>query len=431
MEAYLITGGKPLKGEVELAGAKNAANKMMITSLLTDEVVVIENMPQIEEAKICQELIELVGAEVSWDDHVVTTQTKDITQTTVPEQTRKNRISVLTLVPLLHRLGEACVPIVGGDKIGARPVNWHMDVLSAMGADIEIKDSAYQASVNGRLKGALIELPYPSVGATETALFAGVLAEGRTVIRNAAVEPEIFELIKMLQKMGAIIEPGAGREIEIIGVEKLYGARVRVMPDPLEAASYACAALCTKGEVFVRGANHDHMITFLNSVRRLGGEYEVRDEGIMFRSVNGFSGFDIETDTYPGFRTDWMQPFTVLLTQAKGTSVVHETVFEDRFGFTKWLKEMGADITLFSNCLGEIPCRFRGKNYKHSAVINGPKQLAATEIELPDIRAGLALVVAALTAEGTSRLTGIEHLDRGYERLEEKLRGMGAEITRE
>jgi UDP-N-acetylglucosamine 1-carboxyvinyltransferase len=230
--------------------------------------------------------------------------------------------------------------------------------------------------------------------------------------------------------MGGIIELSVNRRIEIIGVERLHGCRVHVMPDPLEAVSYACIALATKGEVFVKGAVHDHLIPFLNTVRRIGGEYEVSERGVRFAALRPLSGIKIETDTWPGFRTDWQQPFVVVLTQAQGTSVVHETVFEERFGYTETLCRMGADISLFHECLGELPCRFRGMNFRHSAVINGPTPLCAAPVEVPDIRAGLALVVSALVAQGESVLTGIEHLDRGYERLEEKLKGLGADIRR-
>ena len=230
--------------------------------------------------------------------------------------------------------------------------------------------------------------------------------------------------------MGAIIQINANRSIEIIGVEKLHGASVCVMPDRIEAASYGSMAIGTAGEIFVRGAQHIQMLTFLNAVRKIGGEYEVRDDGILFRGSKKLVGIELETDTHPGFMTDWQQPFVVALTQAQGTSVVHETVYEDRFGYTEALNKMGANIALSSNCLGEIPCRFKGRNHKHSAVINGPTPLHAADIVVPDIRAGLAFVIGALVAEGTSTLTGIEHLDRGYERLQEKLQGVGADIER-
>ncbi|MFH1089324.1 MAG: UDP-N-acetylglucosamine 1-carboxyvinyltransferase [Candidatus Uhrbacteria bacterium] len=429
--SYHITGGKPLNGTVEIAGAKNAASKMFIAALLTKEKVVLENVPRQQESKITEEILFGVGAKTNWlEEHTVEIDASDVSSPSVSGLSRKNRISILTLAPLLHRVGEAFVPVVGGDKIGPRPVNFHLDALKQMGATVEETPDGYRASVNGRLQGTMIELPYPSVGATETVILAGVLASGRTVIKNAAIEPEIMELVKMLQKMGAIIEVGVGRRFEIVGVEKLNGCTARVMPDRNEAVSYACMALGTRGEIFVKGALHDHLITFLNAVRKIGGAYEIRKDGILFKTINGLKGIELETDTHPGFMTDWQQPFTVVLTQAEGTSVVHETVYEGRFGYTETLKTMGADITLFSNCLGEINCRFKGMNYKHAVVINGPTPLKAAPIVVPDIRAGLAFVIAALVAKGESVLTGIEHLDRGYEKLEEKLKGLGADIRR-
>lgn len=431
MDVFKITGGKPLRGEITVSGAKNAASKMMIASLLTEDPVILKNVPRQQETSITEEIISEVGARVEWkDDHTLIAQTSEIISTNVSSLTRKNRISILALAPMLHRRGEAFVPRVGGDAIGPRPTNFHIDALRKMGAIIIESPEGYRATVNKRLKGALIELPYPSVGATETAILAGVLAEGRTTIRNAAGEPEVKALIMMLQNMGAIIQVNSGRSIEIFGVETLHGTTATVMPDRIEAASYGAMAIGTRGEIFVRGAEHQQMMTFLNAVRRIGGEYEVREDGILFRGMRPLTGIELETEPHPGFMTDWQQPFVVVLTQADGTSVVHETVYEERFGYTEALKKMGADITLFSNCLGETECRFKGQNYKHSAVINGPKKLHAADVDVPDIRAGLAFVVAALVAEGTSTLTGIEHLDRGYENLEAKLKGVGADIQR-
>lgn len=431
MSVFQITGGKPLVGEITVSGAKNAASKMLIATLLTEEPVVLKNVPRQQETQITQEIIEAVGAKVDWrSQNEVCVTTSSISSTNATSLSRKNRISILALAPLLHRAQEAFVPRVGGDAIGPRPVNFHIEILTKMGAEITETENGYHAKVSKKLKGTLIELAYPSVGATETAILAGVLAEGRTTIRNAAGEPEVKQLIMMLQNMGAIIQINSGRWIEIFGVEKLRGTEVTVMPDRMEAASYASMAIGTRGEILVRGAEHAHMMTFLNAVRRIGGEYEVKPNGILFRGTRPLKGIELETDTHPGFMTDWQQPFVTVLTQAEGTSVVHETVYEERFGYTEALKKMGADITLFSNCLGEIECRFKGMNYKHSAVINGPSKLHAAEVEVPDIRAGLAFVVAALIADGTSTLTGIEHLDRGYENLEEKLRGIGAQIKR-
>lgn len=430
MEQFRIEGGQPVTGTVELSGAKNAASKMMIASLLTQESVVIHNVPRQRETAITEEILRAIGAETSWEDHTLTTRFSGGSSHEVKGLSGKNRVSVLAIAPLLHRTGEAFVPIVDGDRIGPRPVDWHMMALEKMGARIKHQSDGWRAMAPQGLRGGLIALPYPSVGATETAILAAVLASGRTMIRNAAIEPEIVELVKMLQNMGAIIEMGAGRDIEVIGVEKLHGCEVTVLPDALEAASYACIALGTKGDVFVKGAVHEHMMTFLNAVRRIGGAYEVQSDGIRFWSPGDFKGIKLETDTHPGFRTDWQQPFVVVLTQACGTSVVHETVYESRFGYVETLNAMGANITLFSNCLGELSCRFKGENYKHSAVINGPTSLHAMDIKVPDIRAGLAFILAALVAEGTSTLSGIEHLDRGYERLEEKLRGVGVHLER-
>ncbi len=430
-DIYKITGGKPLKGTIEVGGAKNGASKMMIASLLTDEEVVLKNVPRQRETGITEEIITTVGATAVWEEeHTVRLQTAHVTSASVRALSEKNRISVLAIAPLLHRAGEAFVPPVGGDKIGQRPVNFHVDALQKMGATVVATEDGYQARVKGRLRGALIELPYPSVGATETALLAAVLADGRTVIRNAAGEPEIKELIMMLQNMGAMIQINSGRSIEIIGVKKLHGCEMTVMPDRIEAASYASMALGTRGEIFVKGAQHEHLITFLNLVRKVGGDYRVQTDGILFRGTDALRGIELETDTHPGFMTDWQQPFLVALTQADGTSVVHETVMEGRLGYTEALKKMGADISLFSNCLGELPCRFKEQNYRHSAVVNGPTRLTATDLDVPDIRAGLALVIAALVADGTSTLTNIHHLDRGYERLQEKLQGVGAQIER-
>ncbi len=428
MKKVKIIGGRPLNGSIQISGAKNAASKMIIASLLTTDEVVLENVPLNQETDIARELVEMVGAKTSLQDHTLTIQAQNIISTSTLAQSRKNRLPILLSAPLLHRVKEAQIPLLGGDKIGARPIDFHLAALQKMGAVIEESKDGYQLSVTEKLAGVSIELPYPSVGATETIIFAGVLASGRTVVKNAAIEPEIVDLITMLQKMGAVIEMGANRIIEIIGVEKLGGCRHRVLPDRLEVASFACVALATRGEIFCEGARHQDMITFLNVVRLIGGDYQVRDEGIIFCGQKNYRGIQLETDTFPGFSTDWQQPFVVVLTQANGTSVIHETVMQDRFGYTQTLRDMGADITLFTNCLGELPCRFKDQNYKHSAVIKGPTALTATKMTVPDIRAGLAYVIAALLAGGVSEIDGIEHLERGYENLFGKLVSIGATI---
>ncbi|MDO8600822.1 MAG: UDP-N-acetylglucosamine 1-carboxyvinyltransferase, partial [bacterium] len=330
---------------------------------------------------------------------------------------------------LLVRTGEAHVPVVGGDRIGPRPVDFHIEALRQMGAEISFDDSLYSAKTMG-LTGQEIYFPYPSVGATQTVLLAAALAKGNTTIHNAAVEPEVKELIRMLQNMGAIIQWETDRRIRVEGVSHLKGVSHRLLPDRLEAASFAIMAIATAGEIFVREAVQDHLLAFLNALRRIGGDYRVEEGGIRFYRNGSLRGVLIETDTHPGFMTDWQQPIAVVLTQAKGNSLIHETVYEDRFGYIEDLKRMGARAEVITDCLGSLPCRFKGKGYNHSCIITGSTPLHGTHIAVPDIRAGMAHVIAALVAEGESVLSGIEHLDRGYEDLDGRLRGLGASIQR-
>ncbi|MCP6720352.1 MAG: UDP-N-acetylglucosamine 1-carboxyvinyltransferase, partial [Patescibacteria group bacterium] len=295
-------------------------------------------------------------------------------------------------------------------------------------AEIITFDSSYKARAPRGLHGAEITLRFPSVGATENTLLASVLAKGKTVIRNAALEPEIIDLIKFLQKMGGIVELGANRVIYIEGVERLRGVKHRVIPDRNEAVSFACLAIATDGDIFVKDAVQEHLITFLNTIRRIGGDYEVKDQGIRFWRAGGLKATKVETDTHPGFMTDWQQPLAILLTQARGLSEIHETIYEDRFGYTKDLNLMGADIKVITDCSGRT-CRFAGK-FSHIAVISGPTPLQGTELEVPDLRAGMAHLTAALIAEGESEVSGVEEIDRGYERIDERLKYLGADIKR-
>ncbi len=443
---YAIAGGIPLRGEVRLSGAKNAATKLLIASLLTEETCVIHNAPRgLGDLSITEEVLRAFGSEVTWHDaptgedgglpagqHIAKARTRAITNSVVPlELGRRNRLAVLTVGPLLHRVGHAAIPEPGGDRIGPRPINFHLQGLQAMGAALEAKDGLYQFSANGGLRGATIDLPFPSVMATETLVIAATLAKGVTVIQNAAIEPEIIDLIKFLQKMGAIIEQRVDRKIVIEGVDRLRGAEHRVIGDRNEAVSLAVAAYLTHGDVRVLGADQGTLLTFLNTLYRVGLDFAVDEAGIRF-----FGGGEpprsiaLETDVHPGFMTDWQQPFTVLLTQARGMSVIHETIYEDRFGYTLDLNRMGADTGLYPKCLGELECRFRERNFLHSCIIRGPTPLHAMELVMPDIRAGASYILAALCAQGTSVVRGIEHIERGYEHLDEKLRSLGAQIER-
>lgn len=400
----------------------------MVASLLTDEKVTLYNVPHIGDVEITQEICAAIGSQIENENHTLTLRTPEIANTTVKEQHRKNRISVLALGPLLHRAGKAELPVVGGDAIGARPVNYHIKALEQMGVDITEKDGGYTAKAD-EIKGTNITLPYPSVGATENIVLTAVLAKGRTEIHNAATEPEIVDLVMMLQRMGAIIEFQAGRVIIIDGVEQLRGVSYSVIPDRLEAASYGALALATNGKIQVNKARQEDLITFLNTVRRIGADYTVNDNGITFaRNGKELKNITVKTDVWPGFVTDWQQPLAVLLTQAKGESVIHETVYEGRFEYTKTLNDMGADITLFDARDSDLAKEFTGTHYSQSATITGPTPLQGSTINIPDIRAGMAYIIAALVAEGTSEVTGIDHLLRGYDNVLDKLRGVGADF---
>lgn len=411
-------------------GAKNAATKMMVASLLTDELCVFENFPKIGDTEITAELCKNIGSDIQLSGNVLTIKTPQIKNSKVTSLSRKNRIPILALGPLLARAGEAEVPILGGDQIGPRPVDIHLEALMAMGARIETTATSFVASAPRGLRGAKISLRYPSVGATENVILAGVLAKGRTILHNAATEPEIIELIKLLQKMGAIIELGANRAVYIDGVPRLRGASHKILPDRNEAVSFACLAVATSGRVLVKDARQEDLITFLNTVRRVGGDYEVVKDGILFWRSGELQPAEIETDTHPGFMTDWQQPFAVLLTQADGTSIIHETVYEDRFGYVADLNLMGGNIKILTKCLGELSCRFNNKHYYHSAIVDGGTPLRGAQLKVRDLRSGICHVIAALIAQGESIIDGVEELDRGYQDIDERLRGLGADIKR-
>jgi len=428
---FIINGGKPLYGKIKVSGAKNAASKLIVSSLLTNQPVHISNCPiSIGEIIIAKEICETIGAKFhKFSDNEVIIQTKSIKEFSFSADLGLvNRLSILTIGPLLTRIGEAKIPKPGGDKIGARPIDFHLDGLRKLGAKIKEYKDFYLLKAK-RLVGCDITLPYPSVGATENVILSSILAIGKTTLYNAAMEPEIIDLIMMLQKMGAIIDVKTDRTIVIIGVEKLHGANHRVIPDRLEAASFACAAIASKGDILIEDAQHKDMITFLNTIRLIGAEYEVQEKGIRFYYKGKLKPINIETDVHPGFMTDWQPPMTILLTQAVGISTLHETVYDNRFGYVKELNKMGANINLTKDCLG-VPCRFNGTDYYHSAIINGPTSFKGAEIIVPDIRAGFSYLVAALIAKGETIAHGIHYIDRGYENIDEKFKKLGVKLKR-
>ncbi len=431
-DTWTIEGGVPLRGEVRVSGAKNSITKLMVASMLTKEPCSFYNTPHIGDSQITRAICEALGAVFTEEPpRTLHVQTTTFARSEVPLSLgTHNRLAIMMVAPLLHRTGQAVIPIAaGGDRIGQRPVNFHLEGYRRLGAHVEVHDAAYRVKAE-RLYGAEIVLPYPSVSATENLLLAATMAQGRTFIRNAAIEPEIMDLVICLQKMGAIIDYNADRTFVIEGVESLYGTTHDIMPDRIVAASLGCAAVASGGEVFVHGARQVDMVTFLNTLRRVGGKFAVQADGIRFYRDGALRSIALETNVHPGFMTDWQPPFGLLLTQAEGMSVVHETVFEDRFGYITALQKMGADIALYNACLGGAACRFHSSNYRHSCIIKGPTRLRGAQITVPDLRAGFTYLIAAVLAEGCSTITGLSHIERGYENLEESLRCLGVPITK-
>ncbi|GAA4718678.1 UDP-N-acetylglucosamine 1-carboxyvinyltransferase [Pedococcus ginsenosidimutans] len=428
-----VNGGSPLVGDLEVRGAKNLVSKAMVAALLAEGPCRLRNVPEISDVKIVSGLLELHGVKIDSTDRdgellLDPTNVEQAHVADIDAHAGSSRVPVLLCGPLLHRLGEAFIPDLGGCRIGERPINYHLDVLRQFGADVQKRPEGLRLTAPDGLKGTRIQLPYPSVGATEQVLLTAVRAQGVTELRNAAVEPEILDLIAVLQKMGAIISVETDRVIKIEGVDRLGGYDHRAIPDRIEAGSWACAALATRGDVYVRGAQQLAMMPFLNVFRKIGGDFDVDDEGIRFWHAGGtLNSLVLETDVHPGFMTDWQQPLVVALTQTTGLSIVHETVYENRLGFTEALGEMGAVVQLYRECLGGSPCRFGRANFRHSAVISGPTPLRGAEITVPDLRGGFSYLIAALAAEGQSKVHGIELIYRGYERFSEKLDALGAD----
>lgn len=443
-EQLLITGGTPLRGEIELPGAKNAITKLLVASILSDHPSTFTRVPNIEDVEITTELCREIGSDIVWDrkKRTLHIETPYIKSTFIPQRfSGANRIPILMLGALLARTDEdIIVPTVGGCNLGKRPVNFHVEALESMGAKIEYREmkreGAYFARAHKGLHGAQISLPYPSVGATENALLASVRAKGTTRIEGAALEPEVVDLILYLQKMGAQIEIEEGRTIVCYGMHQSRPVEHHVIPDRNVAVSYACAALATGGEILIKGAQHKELITFCNHLNQIQAPWEAVSVKPSEPPAMRFGGkrsrlkgnLHIETKVHPGFMTDWQQPMGVLLTQVEGASTIHETVYENRFGYMDTLIEMGARIYLTNHCTGPHPCRFRHQHQPHSAIIQGKSPLQAKEITIPDLRGGFAYVIAALCAKGKSSLSNVHFLRRGYEEIVPQLQRLGAKV---
>ncbi|HEV7741101.1 MAG TPA: UDP-N-acetylglucosamine 1-carboxyvinyltransferase [Pseudolysinimonas sp.] len=434
-DQIIIRGGKALNGTVHVRGAKNLATKAMVAALLGETPSLLQDVPNISDVGVVTGMLGAYGVAVTSPEEgqllLDPTNVERAHFAEIDALAGSSRIPILFCGPLLHRLGEALIPDLGGCRIGDRPIDFHMDALRAFGAVVDKSYEGIRITAPDGLHGANIELPYPSVGATEQVLLTAVRAKGVTELKNAAIEPEIMDLIAILQKMGAIIWMEPNRTIFIEGVDHLTGYTHRAIFDRNEAASWASAALATDGDIFVKGAKQQELMTFLNVFRKAGGGFDVLEDGIRFYRAGALKPVQVETDVHPGFMTDWQQPLIVALTQADGVSVVHETVYENRLGFTDALNEMGADIVVHTDGLESLTRRVPRRKLEQAAVITGPTKLRGADVRVPDLRGGFSYLIAALTAEGTSTITNLGIISRGYEHFLEKLEGLGADFSTE
>jgi UDP-N-acetylglucosamine 1-carboxyvinyltransferase len=415
MDRLFVTGGARLAGSVRISGAKNSALKLMAASLIAPGRSVLRNVPRIQDCFTMAEVLEHLGAGVSWEDGGVVVDATHLSSVDAPyELVRRMRASIAVLGPLLARVGEASVAMPGGDNIGSRPIDLHLEGLRRMGATIDAEHGFLVARTD-RLRGASITLDYPSVGATENLMMAAVTADGVTVIDNAAREPEITDLAAYLAAMGAGIRGAGSATIEVEGVTELTPAEHTVIPDRIEAGTWAAAAVATRGDVVLQEARPDHLELFLEKLAEGGADIRVTDAGIRVRQPERARAADFVTLPYPGLATDFQPILLAMLATANGTSIATENVFEGRFTYVDELRRMGADI------------RTEG----HHAVIRGVEQLSAAPVRAMDIRAGAAMAIAALTADGVSEIADIDHVDRGYEDFEAKLTALGAEVRRD
>lgn len=437
---FIVEGGTILKGEVKLSGAKNVALKALAAALLTKEEVVIENMPDISDLHLMAQIVKSLGSEIEFmHPHHITMQTKTIINTTVDlDMGAHLRTSSMVIGPLLARTGEAIVPNPGGCRIGARPIDRHIEGFKQMGAEIDYNhDDGYYYIKAKKLHGMHYTFEKNSHTGTETLLLGAVRAEGQTILENAAEEPEVDDLISFLNTLGADVKRTKPRRIVINGKKELLGGTFSIMPDRNEAVTYGIAAYLTRGDITVHHIQKEYLTAFFDVLYDAGASWkELSNDAIRFYSDKELYGTNIETKPYPGFMTDWQAPWCLLMTQAAGESIIHETVFESRFGYVEELKKTGANIALFNPDVKNPHETYNFNwsdnrdHYFHAAKITGPTRLHNAILNIADLRAGATLVLASLVPTGKSILHGIEHLDRGYEHLEDRLNALGASIKR-
>ena len=420
-EAFRIEGGRPLQGTVNVSGAKNAALKLLAAACLTGERCRFENVPEIEDVRVMVEVLTDLGVVV---DHpaagVYEVAAGDVDWLFIPlEAAAKMRASFILLGPLLARFGRVIISNPGGDRIGRRPVNLHVDAMRALGARIEYRNGYYYAEAPGRLRGGEVHFPQVTVMGTENAMLAATLADGHTVIRPAAQEPEIDDLMAFLRLMGADVERTSPDTIEVNGARRLRGATHSVVPDRIETGTFLIAAAVTGGKVTLENAACDHVGALIELLGQMGvpvacGRSTIEIDATGLRPGD-IRASDVETSPYPGLATDLQPPVCVLLTQASGTSRVHEAVFEDRIEWLSELRRLGARLDIED---------------AHHASIHGPARLHGAEATIGDLRAGASLILAALAADGSSLIHGAHHVQRGYENIDRKFQQLGASITR-
>ncbi|MFZ3065661.1 MAG: UDP-N-acetylglucosamine 1-carboxyvinyltransferase [Nitrospirota bacterium] len=416
MQKIIINGGVRLKGEVKISGAKNAALPIMAASLLAQSECIIHNVPRLMDVATMGKLINYLGAEVKGieENNTISINTKALVKSDAPyELVKTMRASVLVLGPLIVRCGEAKVSLPGGCAIGARPINLHLMGLEKMGAEIKLEHGYVRLKAK-RLKGAKIYLDISTVTGTENLMMAAALAKGVTVIENAACEPEVVDLANFLNKMGAKIS-GAGTDvITIEGVDSLKGTEYRVMPDRIEAGTYAAASAITEGDVLLKNCMPRHLDAVISKLRETGAEVTEEADSMRVKRKGRLKASDVKTLPYPGFPTDMQAQFMALMSLAEGTSIITETIFENRFTHVSELKRMGADIKIQGN----------------TAVVKGAARLSGAPVMATDLRASASLIIAGIAAEGETEVSRIYHLDRGYEMIEEKMSALGAKIKR-
>jgi len=439
MEELIITGGKKLKGEISVSGAKNVTLKALVAACLTKEEIVLQNVPLISDLYVMIDSMNHLGFHVSVSGHTVKISAQKFKNSIISlENAIKARTSAMFIAPLLARVGEAMIPNPGGCRLGARPIDRTINGIMTMNVNVKYhSEDGYFHAKTKQLKGTSYFFEKNTHTGTETVMLTAVLAKGKTVLKNAAEEPEIDELIKILNGMGAKINRVGKREIVIEGVETLHGGEFTILPDRNEIVTFGVAALITCGDILVRDAKKVDLSAFKEAVLQAGGGYEEKNSDVRVFYKKELAATNIQTSIYPGFMTDWQAPWAVLMTQAKGLSTIHETVFEYRFGYVKELKRMGAKIEFFNPDVKDPESVYNFNladdkpDYFRAIKIEGPTRLHNAVVEVTDLRAGATLVLASLTAYGQTTVFGVEKLDRGYENFENRLTSLGASIYRQ